>query len=133
MPEAQKLPIQFIAKREHFKDNLYGTGVWSPLEIKLVDAAVASRMIRHTDTYKQTTAEEAAEQSAVVVQAEVKKTEDDQNDNATQDLRDRVTRMDRDSVIEYAGVHYGLKIPGNTSTEKAREQLIQHIDLAGPQ
>lgn len=131
MPEVKKLPVKMIANRDSINDSIYGTGRWDREEIKLVDPAVAARMVRHVDVYEQVTAEEAAEKKAVEVEAVVKKTEDEQNDAATQELRDSVAKMERDAVIEYAGVHYGLKIHPNTGVEKARAQLIQHIDLAG--
>lgn len=132
MPEAQKLPVKMIANRDFVNDSMYGTGRWERDEIKLVDPDTLKKMIRHVDVYQQVTAEEAAESKASEVETVVKKTEDDQNDAATQELRDSVSRMTRDAAIEYAAVHYGLKIPGNVSVEKARETLIQHIDLAGP-
>lgn len=132
MPEVQKLPVQMIANREYVNDNMYGTGRWERAEIKLVDPSVLAKLIRHTDVYKESTAEEAAEANAQKVEAIVKKTNDEQNDAATQQLRDSVNQMPRDAVIEYAAVHYGLKIAGNASLEKARAELIQHIDIAGP-
>lgn len=131
MPEVKKLPIKMIADRESINDSIYATGRWDRGEIKLVDPAIAARMVRHVDVYEQVSAEEAAEKKATEVEAVVKKTEDDQNDAATQELRDRVNTMEREAVIDYAGVHYGLKIHPNTGLEKARAQLIQHIDLAG--
>lgn len=132
MPEVQKLPVKMIANRESVNDHMYGTGRWDRNEVKLVDPAVLLKLIRHVDVYEQVSAEEAAEAKATEVEAVVKKTEDDQNDAGTQELRDRVATMDRDTAIEYAAVHYGLKIPGNSSVEKARAALIQHIDVAGP-
>lgn len=131
MPEVKKLPVKMIANRDSINDSIYGTGRWDREEIKLVDPAVAARMVRHVDVYEQVSAEEAAEKKAAEVEAVVKKTEDDQNDAATQELRDSVAKMERDAVIEYAAVHYGLKIHPNTGVDKARAQLIQHIDLAG--
>jgi hypothetical protein len=133
MKEAPKLPIQMIANRDHLKDNNYGTGEWTRGQIQLVDAAVAMKMIRHTDVFVQSTAEEAAASQAKAVKTEVKNSEKQLSDEASQELRDRVGQMNRDQAIEYAAVHYGLKIRGNASVEDARAQLIQHIDLAGPQ
>lgn len=132
MPEVQKLPVQMIANRDYVNDNMYGTGRWERDEIKLVAPDVLAKLVRHTDVYKETTAEKAAEAQAQEVEAVVKKTTDEQNDAATQQLRDSVNQMPRDAVIEYAAVHYGLKIPGNASVDKARAELIQHIDIAGP-
>ena len=132
MPEEQKLPVKMIADRDAITDHTYSTGRWERGEIKLVPPATSNKLIRHIDVFRQVTAEEAADQKAAVVEETVKRTEDEQNDAATQELRDSVARMDKDAVIEYAAVHYGLKVKGNLSTEKAREALIQHIDLAGP-
>lgn len=132
MPEEKKLPVKMIANRDYIIDHIYKTGRWDRDEIKLVPPAIAEKMVRHIDSYAAVTADEASKAKATEVKEVVKDTQKEMGDEATQALRDKVVQMSRDEAIEYAGVHYGLKIPGNTSAENARAALIQHIDLAGP-
>lgn len=132
MPEIQKLAIKFVANRDTYQDSVYSTGAWDRDEVKLIEPTLAAKMIRHVDVFQRVDIDEAVAKTAEQVETVVKKTQDKENDDATADLRDQVNRMTRDQAIEYAAVHYQLKIPGNASVDTARAALIQHIDLAGP-
>lgn len=131
--EQQKQPVKNIVEnREFVVDNFYGTGRWDKEQVKLVDPMVAVKLLRHNDVWANASTEEAVSAISIDVKQAVDKTKEQQEEELSQSLRDKVNTMSRDDVIDYAAVHYSMKIAGNSSVEKARELLIQHIDLAGP-
>lgn len=140
MPEAAaKVPVKMTYRNEvtptkTVKDNMYGTGEWDYNEVKLVEPAIAAKLVRHIDVYTLVTPEEAADANAVEVVVALDKGKDELDklsDASTQELRDRVAQMDRETARKYGAEHYKLTIPGNLSTEATRARLIQHIDIAG--
>lgn len=131
MPEVQLLPLKMIANKETVRDSMYGTGLWAQGETKLVTPEQHTKMIRHVDVWEPGNAEDAAKTAATAVRTVAERTQAEIDADALSDLRDRVAVMTRDEAVEYAATHYGLKIPGNSSVEKAREELARHIEIAG--
>lgn len=132
MSKVQLLPIKMDhAHKERVRDSQYGTGDWLQGETKLVTPEQYAKMIRHIDVWVPGKAEDAAETAATAVRTVAERTQQQIDQEALEDLRQKVQTMSRDQVIEYAAVHYKLKIPGNSSLENARAELTRHIDIAG--
>lgn len=46
-----RLAIQYIGRRPSYSDGLYDTGEWLKYQVKLVDVAIAKKMLEHPDVY----------------------------------------------------------------------------------
>jgi hypothetical protein len=133
MPQ-EKVPVQYVARKSHIVDGLYSTGRWDheTNAIKLLDPALAAKLMRHADVWKMAPPEAAKTHVAEVVEdALTQRKATHAEDPDVMDLRDRVMKMDRDAIVQFGADKYRLRIKANSSLESARAALLNHIDIAG--
>lgn len=118
-------PIKYIGKRPTYIDGMYGTKTaFVQGETAMVDADIAARMLKHTDTYELGKAKGAAPAVELPVKTE-------KEDEATQDLRDQINIMDKDSLETFAKNHFRIDLDKRKSVSSLREAVTQLVDRFG--
>lgn len=116
-------PIKYVGKRPTYIDGMYGTRTaFVRGETAMVDADIAVKMLRHADQYVLGDDEGAAP----AVEPKPAKAEED-----TQDIRDQINIMDKDSLKAMAWERYQQKFHGNPSVETLRAKVTQLVDQFG--
>ncbi len=119
-------PIKYVGKRPTYIDGMYGTHTaFVQGETVMVDSAIAAKMLRHPDQYKIGKAKGAAPAVEQPAEKPVKE------DEATQDMRDQINIMDKDSLKQMAWERYQQKFAGNPSVETLRAKVTQLVDQFG--
>lgn len=119
-------PIKYVGKRPTYIDGMYGTHTaFVQGETVMVDSAIAAKMLRHPDQYELGKAKGAAPAVEQPAEKPVKE------DEATQDMRDQINIMDKDSLKQMAWERYQQKFAGNPSVETLRAKVTQLVDQFG--
>lgn len=126
------VPVKYVGKRETYRDGLYQTGItFTRGETKLVPADKARLMLNHPDQY---VPGEAAQLPTVEAPpAASTQAETDKQEEQAQDVRDQVSRMDKDALVEFAKVHYRADLDKRRSVETLRGAVTQLVDRFGVQ
>jgi hypothetical protein len=128
--------IEYIGKRESYRDPLYETGMWVKGQKKNVPVPTAMSMLRHPDVFVQA-AKVAVSQAAAPVETVTpppvdKKDESKALEERMQDYRDQVSRMDLPQVRQFVEINFaGKKLHHNIGLEKARIEATKLIDQYG--
>lgn len=119
-------PIKYVGKRPTYIDGMYGTRTaFVQGETVMVDSDIATKMLRHPDQYvlgKTKGAEPAVEQPTEKPAKE---------DETTQDLRDQINIMDKDSLETFAKNHFRIDLDKRKSVSSLREAVTQLVDRFG--
>ena len=46
-----QISVEYVGKKDPYEDHLYGTGQWTPGEVKKVDKQTASYLLHHSDVW----------------------------------------------------------------------------------
>lgn len=119
--------IKYIGKRPEYTDGAYSTKIsFAQGETKNVPDDIGMKMLRHPDVYvKGDATEEVEEQPMPVI---VK--HDDEADKS-QEVRDSVNVMDKDSLSNFAKIHFSAELDKRQGVEKLRQKVIGMIDQYG--
>ena len=119
-------PIKYIGKRPTYIDGMYGTHTaFVHGETAMVDSDIAAKMLRHPDQYELGKAKGAAPAVEPTAEKPVKE------DEATQDLRDQINIMDKDSLETFAKNHFRIDLDKRKSVANLREAVTQLVDRFG--
>lgn len=117
--------VKYIGKKDEHKDNLYGTGMeWNPGQVHHIPAAIAAKMLAHTDTY--------AQEGAVV--AGVAESKAPAKDAAPQKLPVPLPNLDGMStqeLVDFAQQHYGEHFSPEMPVETMRSTVMSLIQSRG--
>lgn len=122
--------IAYVGFREHHRDATYGTGEWVKGQVKRVDAAIAAKMLRHTDVYVVSFLPKC--DHADVVEQQPSKSEKESTEAAVQDALDVVQAMDTDALVEFTQRNFNMKLDRRKSVGNLRietQQLIHQFGL----
>lgn len=119
-------PIKYVGKRPTYIDGMYGTHTaFAQGETVMVDAAIAVKMLRHPDQYELGKAKGAAPAVEQPTEKPMKE------DEATQDLRDQIANMDKDSLETFAKNHFRVDLDKRKSVSSLRDAVTHLIDRFG--
>lgn len=117
------LSVKYIGKRAEYIDGTYGTRIhWVQGQSHQVPTASAVLMLKHPDVYVR------GDVDAPV--ASVPSTET-QEEDATQDMRDALSVMDKASLTTYAKTHFQIKLDQRKELTALRSQVTGLIDQYG--
>ena len=119
--------IVYIGRREIHKDTLYDTGEWVKGQHKLVDVAVAIKMLRHPDVFEAGKVESVS----TVVFPEHKSPNNDSDD--VQMALDAISTMPTDALASFVSENFQQKLDRRKSVENLRieaTRLIHQFGLA---
>lgn len=117
--------VMYIGKRPEYTDGTYGTRLlFHRGESHWVPNDAAKKMLKHPDVY---IPGEAPTAPAVKVPA----TQTQKEDEDTQDLRDSIANMDKESLFKFSKIHYGQDIDVKMSLAEVRQQVTMLVDQYG--
>ena len=122
--------IVYIGRREIHKDTLYDTGEWVKGQHKLVDVAVAIKMLRHPDVFEAGKVEAV---SAVVFPEQKTPAKDSDTPDDVQMALDAITTMPADALASFVRENFQQKVDRRKSVENLRieaTRLLHQFGLA---
>lgn len=119
--------IVYVGKRETYRDGMFGTGEWTRGETKRVHDEIAARMLRHADQYVRGSASDDGYVDVVGAPGPMPGPEEESSDG----LRDLIAAMDKESLSDYAKVHFSTDIDKRLGVEKLRAQVLGLVDQYG--
>ncbi len=124
-PAGKHLPVRYIGRRASHKDSLYGTGIWTKDQTRLVPDTVAAKMFAHPDVYAPSDAVPGAETAVVTPPAR----EDDKD--PTQAVRDSISIMEKPALASFAKIHFNAELDQRHNTQDLRTQVTRLVDQFG--
>lgn len=115
--------IAYIGRRPFHRDVTYGTGDWIKGQSKIVDDAIAFRMLKHPDVYQEST-----DNGAIAVDVPQKK---DDSEDEVQYAEDSITRMGADALRSFVSENFQQKLDGRMSVENMRREATRMLHLYG--
>ena len=122
--------IVYIGRREIHKDTLYDTGEWVKGQHKLVDVAVATKMMRHPDVFEVGKVEAV---SAVVFPEQKTPAKDSDTPDDVQMALDAISIMPADALASFVRENFQQKLDRRKSVENLRieaTRLLHQFGLA---
>lgn len=122
--------IVYIGRREIHKDTLYDTGEWVKGQHKLVDVAVAIKMLRHPDVFEAGKVEAV---SVVVFPEQKTPAKDSDTPDDVQMALDAISTMPADALASFVSENFQQKLDRRKSLENLRietTRLIHQFGLA---
>ncbi len=122
--------IVYIGRREIHKDTLYDTGEWVKGQHKLVDVAVAIKMLRHPDVFEKGKVEAV---SAVVFPEQKTPAKDSDTPDDVQMALDAISIMPADALASFVRENFQQKLDRRKSVENLRieaTRLLHQFGLA---
>jgi len=119
--------IKYIGKRPEYTDGAYATKIsFAQGETKNVPDDIGINMLRHPDVYAKGDATEAVEEQPIPVVVK----HDDEADKS-QEIRDAVNVMDKESLSSFAKIHFSAELDKRQGVDKMRQTIIGMIDQYG--
>jgi len=138
---AGQVGVEYIGRRPDFTDRVYGTGLsFVQGQVRPLPLNVARKFLRHPDQFAQaeiveTVLPQQTEQGddTATILAEAKRLEDEkrQEHSNVQDVRDQVSHMTKDALVEYAQTRYQQKLDKRQGVDALRGQVMQMVDQFG--
>ena len=122
--------IVYIGRREIHKDTLYDTGEWVKGQHKLVDVAVAIKMLRHPDVFEKGKVE--AVSTVVLLEPKTPAKDSDTPDDVQMAL-DAISIMPADALASFVRENFQQKLDRRKSVENLRieaTRLLHQFGLA---
>jgi hypothetical protein len=124
----QEIKIEYIGRHARMKDGLYGTGEWEKRQVKAVPVAIATKMLKHTDAYVESTVKAPVESVAVAI---VETEQEAGLNNVVQESIDAIQTMDIEGVKKFAEQTYNMKLDGRKGLAKLRDEAQNLIHKYG--
>lgn len=142
---AATVDVQYVGRRERWKDTLYGTGLYfNAGQVRTLPIVIATKLLRHKDVFK----EFAGKRAEVVVEPGARLESDDDTSALLEEGRkdgertehtlleiqqvfDQIDRMDKAALEEFARNNYRQDLDKRRSLENLREQVRQMVDQFG--
>lgn len=134
--------VEYIGRRESWKDHLYQTGLtFERGQVRSVPHDIARKLLRHGDmfavgktaprTTKATKAASTDDTDALLEEAGKRQEEQRNELSDLQDLRDRVMLMDKAALREFATNNYRQTFGSRDTVDVMRTKAIGFIDQYG--
>ena len=116
------VPVKYIGKRPSYTDGTFGTRInFDRGDSRMVPLNIAKLMLKHPDVYTEGDAD-----APVVEIAPPRKEEDE-----TQNMRDAVANMDKESLATFAKTHFNASIDKRKAVNDLRIQVTGMVDQFG--
>lgn len=143
---AATIDVQYIGRRERWKDTLYGTGLYfNAGQVRTLPIAIATKLLRHKDVFEEFAGAPAADR---MTEPGIQRESDDDTSALLEEGRrdgkraqqtllevqqvfDQIDRMDKAALEEFARNNYRQDIDKRRSLENLREQVRQMVDQFG--
>lgn len=124
------IAVRYVGRRPVYREGTYGSGiVFTKGETKLVPSDLANKLLRHADVYVAGTVSKGVEVASMP--DAVKKTDEQNEEEIMQSLRDSIQTMDKDALETYARTQFKIDIDKRRGLDKLRQQVTQLIDQYG--
>ena len=146
MTTPNTVAVQYVGRRESFRDHLYGTGLtFSQGQARALPPEIARKFLRHADQFAKAHVD-AAEQAQATEPATdsdpdgtiaaldiAAKDKDEANSLETQrqDLIDTITHMPKAALIEFARNNYRQELDKAQKLDALRDQVRGFVDQFG--
>ena len=146
MTTPNTVAVQYVGRRESFRDHLYGTGLtFTQGQTRALPPEIARKFLRHTDQFAMASAGDAVQAPATddttnsdpdgtiaALQLAAKdKDEADSLDTQRQDLIDTITHMPKAALIEFARNNYRQELDKAQKLDALRDQVRGFVDQFG--
>ena len=146
MTTPNTVAVQYVGRRESFRDHLYGTGLtFTQGQTRALPPEIARKFLRHLDQFtkahvdaaEQAQATEPATDSdpdgtkAALELAAKDKDEANSLETQRQDLIDTITHMPKAALIEFARNNYRQELDKAQKLDALRDQVRGFVDQFG--
>ena len=140
--QEQKIGVTYIGRRGSYTDNLYGTKLHFEREqTHFMPRELAERFLRHpefaqvkegSDAGKQAETEvEKTETDEALEAAQKEREQQEQEANRLADVRQSISLMDKDKVLEFVRVNFNQTLAKNAKLENLQAKAVQLVDQYG--
>lgn len=144
MTDTNTVPVQYIGRRESFRDHLFGTGLtFTQGQTRALPGDVARKFLRHADQFAQAGAEDAQQAPAAqpvltddgtreaLEKAALEQQEAAAKENQLQDMYVTIAHMPKDALIEFARNNYRQELDKSKKLGELRDQVRGFVDQFG--
>lgn len=139
--QEQKISVTYIGRRDSFTDTLYGTKLhFDRGQTHFMPRELAERFLRHpefsassvdTTPAASTQISEQTDTEAQLEAARVEQEKLQQEANRLSDVRQSISLMDKDKVLEFVRVNFNQTLAKNAKLENLQAKAVQLIDQFG--
>lgn len=127
--------VQYIGVRDDWSDHIYGTGlVFAKNQVRGVPPQFASKLLRHADIFKQVdlSASVDGDDTTAIIEESIglaahEKAKVDQQ----HEILHQVSKMNRESLIQFAAERYQVKLNGRGKAEDLRTEVTELVNRYG--
>ena len=144
MTTPNTVAVQYVGRRESFRDHLYGTGLtFTQGQTRALPPEIARKFLRHADQFAQTdaaTLDQATEpttptdddgtKAALELAAKEQETAASK-EQQLQDMYDTINTMDKAALEAFARDHYRQELDKRQSLGNLRNQVRGFVDQFG--
>lgn len=135
--------VTYIGRRPSFVDRNYGTNLtFGAGQTRVLPTEIARKFLRHPDVFSPAAAtpvdseppapSQAADDTAATLQkAQEQAAAKTQEQTQLQDLRDRITQMDKKGLVEYAQTNYRQQLNTRDKLDDLRAKVLGMVDQFG--
>ena len=144
MTDTNTVPVQYIGRRESFRDHLFGTGLtFAQGQTRELPQDVARKFLRHDDQFARGDAENATKAPAdtsassddgtraALEKAALEQQEAAAKENQLQDMYVTIAHMPKDALIEFARNNYRQELDKSKKVGELRDQVRGFVDQFG--
>ena len=146
MTTPNTVAVQYVGRRESFRDHLYGTGLtFTQGQTRALPPEIARKFLRHADMFAKASDDTAVQAPATEPATDsdpdgtiaaldlAAKDKDEANSLETQrqDLIDTITHMPKAALIEFARNNYRQELDKAQKLDALRDQVRGFVDQFG--
>lgn len=124
------IAIKYIGRHPEHKENLYGTGVsFRKDEVKLFSEEIASKLLKHSDTYALEEVKQDAKLKKLEVVEEPKPDEEYDRIQEALSAKKTISRMTDVQLKAYATTKFNHNFDEKSTVSEMRRYLIDKINI----
>lgn len=127
--------VQYIGVREEWSDHIYGTGLhFTKGQVRAIPPQFANKLLRHTDIFTEAGTAElvAGDDTAAIIEESIGKAAHEKAKVDQQhEILHQVSKMNRESLIQFAAERYQVKLNGRAKAEDLRAEVTELVNRYG--
>lgn len=127
--------VQYIGVRDDWSDHIYGTGlVFAKNQVRAIPPQFANKLLRHTDIFTEAGTAElvAGDDTAAIIEESIGKASHEKAKVDQQhEILHQVSKMNRESLIQFAAERYQVKLNGRAKAEDLRAEVTELVNRYG--
>ena len=122
------IPVKYIGVRPTYRDGTYGSYIefTQGQTVNIEDEDLARKLLRHKDVYVLGEAE-----AATATEPKKDKSKDDEEENQSQDTRDSIASMNKNSLATFAKTNFNVALDKRQSVGALRSEVVSLFDRFG--